>query len=112
MEKNIHAQRYLISSENLSYREVINNMADSFGKPRPSIHVGKVLTEIGWRAEAARKLFSRTKPMITKETARNGQCTWLYSNEKVKKETGINFIPVKEGIRNACEIFLKEIKAD
>ena len=70
MERSITGERYILSSENISYREVINYMADCFGKKRPTVRVGKVLTEIGWRMEAIRTLFTGKKSMITKETLR------------------------------------------
>lgn len=110
MKKNIRSERFIINAGNTSYQNVINHIADGFGKARPTIRVGKILTEVGWRLESARKFFSKSKPMITKETARNGQCTWLYSNEKIKKELGIDFISVQESIRNVCEIFSEELQ--
>lgn len=108
MEKKIHSERYIINSENVSYRGIINGIADSFGRSRPSIRVGKMLTEIGWRSEAFRKMFRTTKPMITRETARNGQRNWIYSNEKIKKELGMDFIPLNDAIENTCRIFMEE----
>jgi nucleoside-diphosphate-sugar epimerase len=108
MERNIHDERFILNSENSSYHEVINLVADGLGKARPTIRVGKFLSEIGWRVEAGRTFFSRSKSMISKETARNGQRSWTYSSDKIKKALGIEFIPVKEAIKNTCEIFLKE----
>jgi hypothetical protein len=48
--------------------------------------------------------------MITKETARNGNNQWVYSNEKIKKVLGIEFIPLKDSIEWTCGIFLEELK--
>ena len=105
MEKSIFSQRFIISSENIAYREVLNKVADCFGMARPTLRAGKILNEIGWRVEAARKIFSRSKPMITKETARNGQQHWRYSNEKIKIATGIEFIPINKAIEETCRVF-------
>ena len=110
MDSDSRAERYILSAENISYREVINGIAHGFGKPEPVIRVGNFLSELGWRAEAARNLFSKTKPLITKETALNGQLTWLYSNEKIKKELGFEFIPVRRSIEDTCRVFLDEKK--
>jgi dihydroflavonol-4-reductase len=114
MEKNGSTVngRFIINSENCSYQEVINEVADGFGKRRPSIAAGNALSEFGWRAEAAIKIFSGKKPMITRETARNGQRHWNYSNEKIKKALGIKFIPVKEAVKTTCEILLRENQAE
>jgi dihydroflavonol-4-reductase len=110
MKKNIHGERFIINGENISYREVINLIADGFHQSRPTIRVGNALSEIGWRIDAIRKFFSNTKSFITKETARNGQNHWIYSNEKIKKELGIEFTPMKDAIRHACEILSAEEK--
>jgi dihydroflavonol-4-reductase len=103
MEKNIFGERFIISSENISYRDVFNQVADCFGKARPSIRVGKFLSELGWRLEAASNIFSNKKKMITKDTARNGQHHWLYSNNKIKKTLSTEFIPVKDSIIDTCK---------
>jgi len=108
MEKNIFKERFIINSENLEYRDVINYIADAFGKKHPFIKVNTFLREAGWRAEAIRSVFSKHKAMITKETARNGQRSWLYSNEQIKKCLNINFIPIKESVERICEILQKE----
>jgi len=108
MDKNCFSQRFIIVSENLSYHQVFDTIADSLGKPRPTISVNKFLSGLGWRLEAIRSFILRNKPMITKETALSSQHRWLYSNEKIKKETGIEFLPVKESIERVAKIFLKQ----
>ncbi len=112
MKKNVQAERFIISAENIPYRDVINFIADGFGKPKPTIRVGNFLSEIGWRVESVRKMLSNAKPMITKETARNGQRNWKYSNEKIKKELATEFIPVRDSIHHVCETFLNEARLE
>ena len=107
MEKNISGERFIVSSENCSYGQIFNFIAEGLHKPRPTIKVNGTLSELGWRAEAMRSFVMRDKPFITKETARNSQLKWLYSNEKIKKEIGINFIPVQQSVEDCCKIFLK-----
>ncbi len=110
MKKNIKNERFIINGENISYKEVMDDMAASFGKMKPVIRVGKTLSAIGWRAEAIRGMFTKTKPMITKETARNGLVMVRYSNEKIKKELGVEFIPVRKAVEDACKIYLAELR--
>jgi len=110
MEKNVTGERYILSAENTTYHEIINYAAKAFGKPAPSFRVGPVLSEIGWRLEALRTFFTRSPSMITKETARNGQRTWIYSNEKIKKELGNEFISLPQSVEDTCRIFLEEAR--
>lgn len=108
MEKNISGQRFIISEGNYSYREVLNEIALNLKMPAPSVKVNALLSEAAWRAEGVRSFFLKRKPFITKETARNSQRKWIYSNEKIKHVTGINFIPLHQSIADSAKIFLKQ----
>jgi len=107
MERNILGERFIISSENLSFRSVIGSIATQLNKPKPSIRATAFLREIAWRAEAVRKFFTGHLPLITKETARTSEHKWYPSNEKIKKTLGIEFISVEESIARTAKIFLK-----
>jgi dihydroflavonol-4-reductase len=109
MKKGIENERYIINSENVTYRYVFDLIAENFGRKKATIRVTPFMAELGWRFERAKSLFTSGKPMITKETARNSLMKWNYSNEKIKKEIGIDFISVEESIKFACEAFLKVI---
>jgi dihydroflavonol-4-reductase len=103
-------ERFIISAENMPFRELFNILHDEFGKKRPSIKAGKVLTGITWRAEALRSKISGTIPLITKETAQAAQSTILFSSEKVKKALNLNFIPIKTSAKEICAEYLKQLK--
>jgi dihydroflavonol-4-reductase len=105
MDRNKFGKRFIIVSENLSYHSVFNMIADSLGKKRPGIKVTKFLSGLGWRLEALRTFILRNQPMITKETANNSQLHWYYSNEKIKKEIGIEFMPIKESVKRVAKLF-------
>jgi dihydroflavonol-4-reductase len=107
MDKNKFSQRYIIVSENLSYHSVFDMIADSLGKKRPAIKVTKFLSGLGWRLEALRTFILHYQPSITKETANSSQLCWYYSNEKIRKEIGIEFMPVKASIERIAKIFTK-----
>ena len=105
MESDIRGERYIVSSENLSYKEVFTMFAKSAGKRPPRIHIGPVLSEIAWRLEKLRCSLSGSKPLITKETARNGQSKRYYTNDKFLRATGFQFRPVSEAIENMVAFF-------
>ena len=97
-------ERYILSTENLSFKSFFTLTHSAFGKPAPSIKVGKILSEIGWRLERLRHL----KPLITKETARASQQKNYYSNDKIKKVINNNFISIEESVKHVCNLFLKD----
>ena len=108
MKKGVRNERYILNSENLPYRIVFDLIADGFGKKRAGIKVTPMLAEIGWRLEKLKSVFTHNHPMITRETARSGLMQRRYSNEKIKKEIEINFIPIKESVSYVCKAFLAD----
>ncbi len=109
MEKGVENMRFIISSENVSYRKVFDLIAENLGKKKATIRVTPLMAGIGWRAESLLGLFTGKNPLVTKETARSAMSHWIYSNEKIKKEIGIEFISIEKSVRDSCEYFLREI---
>ena len=109
MEKGVSNERFILNSENLSYKHVFELIAEKFGRSKAKIKVSKWMAEIGWRVEAVKSVFLQSKPMITKETARNSLMQWFYSNEKIKKEIGIEFISIDKSVKDVCDRFLEEV---
>lgn len=108
MDKNVSNERYVINSENISYRSVFDMIAENIGRKKSSIQVSKFVTEAGWRLEKIKSFIVGKSPMITKETSRSGHKQWYYSNEKIKKEIDIDFIPIAQSVKDTCEWFMQE----
>jgi dihydroflavonol-4-reductase len=110
MESSIKAERFIISSENVPFRLVLDMISKKLGKPLPSIYANNFLRGIAWRVEALKKLLFKTRPFITRETAHSGSIKVRFSNEKIKKMLHVDFIPVQKAIETTSEAFLKEFK--
>ncbi|MBL7928599.1 MAG: NAD-dependent epimerase/dehydratase family protein [Bacteroidia bacterium] len=108
MESEIDAERFIVVSENLTYREVLFQIADSLGKKRPSLKANKFLSEAAWRLAALASVFSGKTPLITRETAASGLCKVKYSNEKIRKATGMEFEKIQPVIEHTASVFLKQ----
>ena len=101
-------ERFILNSENLSYRELFDIMADALGKPRAHIHVGVVLSEIAWRLEAFKSFFTGTSSVITRETAKTANSKFFYKNDKISGRLGFSFMPIKRSIQDAALHYKKE----
>jgi nucleoside-diphosphate-sugar epimerase len=108
MESEISSQRYIIASENYSYRDLLNAIARELNKQLPKYHANRFLSEIAWRAENIKSLFTGSRPAITKHIARTASNRSYYSNEKFRRAFNYEFIPVPETIKRVCEILLKQ----
>jgi len=112
MEKELFGQRFIVSSENLTYQELFTLIARHLGKPAPSIHVPPFLSGIAWRVEAIRSFLTGSLPEVTKEMAYTASQKYFYSSECIRKTLGFEFKPVEESIRGICELFRKEVTGD
>jgi nucleoside-diphosphate-sugar epimerase len=108
MGSGISGERFIISSENVGFREFFSMIADSLGKKRPWIHAGKNITSIAWRAEYIRSLLTGTAPSVTREHMVAANKRSYYSNEKILEKLGVDFRPVSEVISETAEIFKRE----
>lgn len=109
MKSDISAERYIISSENVSFKEVLDRMAEGLGKPKPTFEVTPFYSEIFWRLDKFMSFFG-AKSKITKEIARESQAKAYYSVKKLKSALGMDLIPVAQAISDTAEIFLAQKK--
>jgi nucleoside-diphosphate-sugar epimerase len=108
MDRCVFNERFILSADNISYKQLFGIMAKYLGRPAPGIKIPNLVTDIAWRMEAARTLFTKSTPVITKEMALTTQQKYCYTNEKLRKTLGFNFIPLEQSIREICELYLKE----
>jgi len=105
---NAAGERYIVSAGNLSYKEFFDQVASCLHKRAPFWKVPDWLTEIIWRLERVRSIFTCQRPLITKDTARTAKRKRLYSNEKIKNKLDITFRPVPETITWCCRELIKQ----
>ncbi|HTL07291.1 MAG TPA: NAD-dependent epimerase/dehydratase family protein [Chitinophagaceae bacterium] len=110
LESGIANERFIISAENWSFREVFNTMADAFGKKRPHREATALLAAIAWRTEKVKNLFSGKPSLLTKESARIAQTTTYFDNSKVCKALpGFSFTTLRTCIEEACQHYMQYV---
>jgi len=98
-------QRFIISSENISYKDFFIYIADSLQKPHPGIEAKPYMTSIACKFESIKHLIFRIPPLITKESLSAAYHIDYYSNKKIRDLLHYNFIPVKKSIEDTAIIF-------
>lgn len=107
MNSDVKNERYILVSENRSYKAVLFAIAKAFGKKAPSIKIKPWQTSILWRISSVISLFTRKEPMLSKYSARSSHSISEYSSEKVQKVLGITFEPLENSITNICKNYPK-----
>jgi dihydroflavonol-4-reductase len=106
MDSGLRNERFIISAENRTYREIFNWMANGFGKKQPSRKAGSLLAGLAWRKERLRSVFSRHKPLITRESVAIACRQSLYDNHKLLKALpGFRFRSMEDSIFEACSSY-------
>ena len=108
MNSEITRERFLVVSENKSYKELFGLIAGALGKKEPAIRITKTMSSLSWRAEWIRSHLLRQPPLITREMMHSSSRTYNYSNEKIRRAIGHEFISMKKCVEESCSIFRKK----
>lgn len=100
-------QRYLLSAENLSYKEFFSQTADAFGLPHPKIKATSSMLGIAWRGAKFWGLISGKKPMITREIVSISKSVKEFDGSKITRMFDFQYNPISESIQKTAAIFKK-----
>ncbi len=105
INSHLHSERYILVSENLSYKDVFHQIALAMNKDIPSKEAKKWMLEIAWRVAKIKSIISGRSPSITKDTALTSSQKFYYDSTKIKKALNFNFIKIEDAIKNAADFF-------
>jgi len=105
MKSDLKNERYILVSENVSFKDVFFQIADGFGKKRPSIKVTNFMSEIGWRLEKIKSSLTGKQPLLTKQSSKSIHNKYYYSSNKIKEALNFEFEPISKTIKNVCALY-------
>jgi len=108
VEKGIHSERYILSSENISYQNYFKQIAKSINCKEPSIEASGIMLKLAYIFDNLRSKLFFSKPVITKEIIEAAVRKSYYSNNKIIKELNYHFIPINESVKYIAEKFINE----
>lgn len=108
MDSEITNQRFILNAENVSYKTVFTEIANSFGKNPSNKKVTPFLAALIWRIETLKSYFTGKEVLLNKETAHKAMSKVYFDNTKIKKSLpGFFFRPIKETINDTCETLVQ-----
>jgi len=102
MNTEINSERYIISAENISYKNITGQIADCFGIPRPSMLAKPWVMEIVWRSASVIATITGKDSSMDKVAAKTASLINTYDNSKIKAAIGIEFKPISETVKEVC----------
>ena len=106
MKSNITNERFIVVSENKSFKEIFELISRGLGKRSPKIKITKPITSFLWRAARLISIFTRKPSALTKHTARSMHNKRRYSSKKIQSKIQYQFKPIKEVIKETCKLYL------
>ena len=104
MESDITAEKFVISAENISYRDMFTMMAKAFGKKVPSKKVTPFIAALTWRMENIKSMFMGTSPLLTQETIDTALTKVEYNNRKLLQFLpGFKYRKIQDTITYTCQ---------
>jgi nucleoside-diphosphate-sugar epimerase len=109
MESGISGEQFLISSENFTFKEILDLISASLNRRNPDIRASRFLTGLGWRISELSAFFTGKQPVITRDNMNISHKYNLYSGQKVRDVLNYDYIPVKDSIQFLTEKYMMEM---
>lgn len=107
MEKGRIGERYILSNQNVTYKELLFLVNEFLGKRPPRLRIPYLLLlTLGYFGDALGKLF-RFNPQISSRVARFTKVNHYVSSEKARRELGYTNTPLAESFKKTFD-WLKE----
>lgn len=108
MNSDIINERFIISNENISYKQLFYMIAAAFQKNPPHKKITPLMAALVWRLEAFKSLITRKAPFVTKETAKTALAKVYFDNTKLLKALPFfKYSPLKNSIDRICKEVLE-----
>ena len=100
--RTIRGERFLLSNVNMSNRELLAKCSAYLGRPAPRFKATPIMLGLAWRMAHGLAWLTGKRPSLTREIARSASRIRQFSNEKVRRATGITFRPIDDTLREIC----------
>ena len=106
-DSSIKNERFILVSENKSFKEVFFLIADNFHKKRPYKKVSLWQTSIFWRISLLISIISGKTPLLSKYAAKSANTVSTYSANKIKNVLNFKFQDIEEVVKDVSEKYPK-----
>src|SRR5208337_3953789 len=106
MEKAIPGERYILGSENLTLKQILDKLAAITGLPSPKVKLPYAMAyATGVVDTLVTGTIRKREPRVTLDSVRMGRKKMFVSSAKAQRQLGWNPRPVDDALRRAVEWF-------
>jgi dihydroflavonol-4-reductase len=103
MQADGNGERYTLVAENVSYKNMLDSIADGMAKKRPPIYASPLMTSFAWRMDWLFSNLLLQKRMLTRNMAKSSHSVDVYDNRKVTAAIDFTFSEVLPFLRQLSE---------
>jgi len=109
MESTITGERFVVSAENLSFRELFSEVAVALGVKKPTIKANSFMLAIAWRLEALKSRIMNVQPKVTRDSAYSAQKLAMFSSRKLIDTINFKYTSITESANRVAGNFKKSL---
>lgn len=110
MESEIINERFILNSENISYKQLFDLVADEMKIKKPKTEATKSMLRLAYILDYLASKLGIKKQEITKDIVRAGNSKSMYSNKKIADTLNYGFISIRKSIEDIANKFKQEVK--
>jgi dihydroflavonol-4-reductase len=105
-ERGLIGERYILGGQNMTLKEVLNEMAAFTGHPAPNVCLPHdLMLPLAYVAEALARICGSQEPLMTVDGVRLSKKKMFFSDEKARKDLGYKPGPAREALSDAVDWF-------
>ena len=104
-------QRFIISAGSISYKDFFEKIASLLNKKPPFLRLTKNILKVAAQVETFRSWFTRSEPLITRETAKLAGTHFQYDNKKIRNILNFEFQNIDNTLVWCCNYYNKKMNS-
>lgn len=112
MQSPIKNERFIVISENLSFKEFQLRTALALGVKPASKEATSFILGIGWRLDWLNRLVTGKRRRLSRQMTKSARSITKYDATKLKNVLDFEFKPLQLSIKQSCQLFLKDLMKD
>ena len=109
MEERVFGERFILCSDNLSYREFFTKIAVALDREPPGKLISASMLKWAWRAESFAEWLRLRKAILTRESVRSAVNNVSYRGGKIEEKTAFRYRSLDEAIRQTAHYYKTEL---
>jgi len=105
---SITNERFILVTENLSMKEVFQDVARAIGARVPNREAGTRILQLARIAEWIKEKISGRRALVTRETVKNASLRFYYDNSKIRGAMKLDATPIRTAIEHTARFFRQQ----